>query len=230
MPLPVDLSGNQSSKLIIGLAVHLNIRTNSPFINCGMSEVTMRADAARNQAVVLEAADRLFVESGDGTAVSMDDIARAAGVGKGTLFRRFGDRSALLRAVFEARTAPLREAFTMAMETHSSSSTERIVGMIEAIVRMKLDNRQLVRALEDPATAKTGPPLLSTELYQWVHRIFVDVLDGHTSSAVDASWTAHVLLSVVRADLIIYAAEEEGRADDEIISNVTVTVEKILQA
>ena len=48
-----------------------------------------RGDAARNRALLLDAARRLIGERG-ADAVSMDDIAAAAGVGKGTLFRRFG--------------------------------------------------------------------------------------------------------------------------------------------
>jgi len=69
-----------------------------------------RADAARNRAAVLRAASRLFDDSAEPGDVSMDDIARAAGVGKGTLFRRFGDRSALLSAVYDERLAGLRKA------------------------------------------------------------------------------------------------------------------------
>ncbi|WP_323139484.1 helix-turn-helix domain-containing protein [Streptomyces sp. NBC_01549] len=50
-----------------------------------------RADAARNRVAILKAAARLFDEYGaDGT--SMDQVAAAVGVGKGTLFRRFGER------------------------------------------------------------------------------------------------------------------------------------------
>jgi len=44
-----------------------------------------RADAARNRKAILEAADDLFAASDSPSEVSMDDIARAAGVGKGTL-------------------------------------------------------------------------------------------------------------------------------------------------
>ena len=49
-----------------------------------------RADAARNRRRILTAA-RLLVERNGADAVTMDDVATAAGVGKGTLFRRFGD-------------------------------------------------------------------------------------------------------------------------------------------
>jgi AcrR family transcriptional regulator len=59
-----------------------------------------RADARRNRERILCAAARLIDRHGiDG--VSMDDVAAEAGVGKGTLYRRFGDRGALLRALIE---------------------------------------------------------------------------------------------------------------------------------
>jgi AcrR family transcriptional regulator len=59
-----------------------------------------RADARRNRERILCAAARLVDERGI-DAVSMDDVATAAGVGKGTLYRRFGDRWTLLRALIE---------------------------------------------------------------------------------------------------------------------------------
>ncbi len=59
-----------------------------------------RADARRNRERILCAAARLVHERGI-EAVSMDDVAAAAGVGKGTLYRRFGDRWTLLRALIE---------------------------------------------------------------------------------------------------------------------------------
>jgi AcrR family transcriptional regulator len=67
-----------------------------------------RVDAARNRAAVLEAAARLFDELGV-EAVSMDQVAAAAGVGKGTLFRRFGDKSGLAAALLDTRERVLQE-------------------------------------------------------------------------------------------------------------------------
>ena len=57
----------------------------------------LRADARRNQEQVLQAARTLFVERG--IDCPLEEIARRAGVGIGTLYRRFGDRDALVRAV-----------------------------------------------------------------------------------------------------------------------------------
>jgi AcrR family transcriptional regulator len=67
-----------------------------------------RADAAENRRRVLAAANRLFDEQGAGN-VSMDAVAAAAGVGKGTLFRRFGDRAGLARAIISEHEARLQD-------------------------------------------------------------------------------------------------------------------------
>jgi AcrR family transcriptional regulator len=67
-----------------------------------------RADAARNRRRILEAAERLFAEQGvDG--VTTDAVAAAAGVGKGTVFRRFGDKAGLAAAVLDERERALQE-------------------------------------------------------------------------------------------------------------------------
>lgn len=58
---------------------------------------SLRADARRNHEQVLAAARDVFVERGAGAP--LDEVARRAGVGIGTLYRRFGDRPGLLRAV-----------------------------------------------------------------------------------------------------------------------------------
>jgi AcrR family transcriptional regulator len=65
----------------------------------------MRADAVRNRARVLEAADRVFAL--EGAAVSIDDVAREAGVGVGTIYRHFPTKEDLLQAVVISRVESL---------------------------------------------------------------------------------------------------------------------------
>ncbi|MEV0225296.1 helix-turn-helix domain-containing protein [Streptomyces sp. NPDC050704] len=72
---------------------------------------TERVDAARNRARLLEAATLLVAERGP-EHVTMREVAEAAGVGKGTLFRRFGDRDGLLLALLDDAEAEFQEAYT----------------------------------------------------------------------------------------------------------------------
>ena len=67
------------------------------------TERPLRADAERNRQRILAAAAALFAERG--VDVSIDDIAAAAGVGIGTVYRRFPDREALIEALFEDKLA-----------------------------------------------------------------------------------------------------------------------------
>src|SRR5919107_4085250 len=61
----------------------------------------LRADADRNRARILAAAAEVFADRG--LDVSLDDIAAHAGVGVGTVYRRFPDKDALIDALFEEK-------------------------------------------------------------------------------------------------------------------------------
>jgi AcrR family transcriptional regulator len=71
-------------------------------------EPPLRADAARNRDKVLAAAEKLFAER-DADCVTMDAVAAEAGVGKGTLFRGFGDRAGLVLALLQEHERRLQE-------------------------------------------------------------------------------------------------------------------------
>jgi AcrR family transcriptional regulator len=68
--------------------------------------VELRSDARRNLELVLEAATEVFAE--EGPEASIDEIARRAGVGHGTVFRRFPTKDDLMFAVIERRVAEMR--------------------------------------------------------------------------------------------------------------------------
>src|SRR5690348_1149789 len=73
-------------------------------------EPCLRADAARNRARLLEAAARLIAQHGV-AGVTMEAVAAAAQVGKGTVFRRFGDRTGLLMALLDHSDRKLQADF-----------------------------------------------------------------------------------------------------------------------
>jgi AcrR family transcriptional regulator len=70
------------------------------------SQPRERADAARNRARVLAAAERLLTERRD---VTMEQIAAAAGVGKGTLYRRYPDVATIAQALLDEHERVLQE-------------------------------------------------------------------------------------------------------------------------
>lgn len=89
-----------------------------------MSSRSLRADARRNQAQVLDAARRLFIERG--IDCPLDDIARRAGVGIGTLYRRFGDREGLVKAVLVDALEQSRASAERALEAEPGDGLDGI--------------------------------------------------------------------------------------------------------
>ncbi len=70
-------------------------------------EAPLRADAQRNRERILSAAEEVFVERG--ANVALEEVAKRAGVGIGTLYRRFPTREDLLAAAYSARFVAFAE-------------------------------------------------------------------------------------------------------------------------
>src|SRR5271166_2127293 len=112
-------------------------------------EALERADAARNRQRILCAAQRLFAERG-AACVSMDDIADAAGVGKGTLFRRFGSRAALALALLSECESAFQEAFIRGAPPLGPGAppVERLIAFGEARLELVTAHAELLGAAE----------------------------------------------------------------------------------
>jgi AcrR family transcriptional regulator len=104
-----------------------------------------RADAQRNRARVLAAAERVFAERG--TAASTEEVARAAGVGVGTVFRHFPSKEALLQALVVDRLA--RVAAEAREHTASSDAGAAFFDFFAAVVRGSATKLELVDALAE---------------------------------------------------------------------------------
>lgn len=96
-----------------------------------------RADAVRNRASILEAARRLVAEQG--TEVVMGEIARAAGVAVGTLYRHFPNKTDLLAAVVneyvEALADDAQDAWAR-VEAGGSDAAQELLGFLERALEM----------------------------------------------------------------------------------------------
>lgn len=150
---------------------------------------------------VLAAADALFAADATAQPVSMDAIAAAAGVGKGTLFRAFGDRDGLLDALAAAKFQPLRTAVESGPEPlgPGTPAPDRIVAFLDAVLTFKLENRNLMRAREVAA-----PGNLRSERYRWMHALLRGLIReaAPARSESDAGYAAHALLAVLHIDLV----------------------------
>jgi AcrR family transcriptional regulator len=103
----------------------------------------LRADAQRNHDRIVGAADEAFAEQG--LDVSMEEIARRAGVGPATVYRRFPSKAQLLRAIVDARLAALQPSIAAA-----GASDDAWVGFVaglRVVLEAQAANTSLLQVL-----------------------------------------------------------------------------------
>jgi AcrR family transcriptional regulator len=103
------------------------------------TERPLRADAERNRQRILDAAAQLFAERG--LHVSLDEVAERAGVGVGTVYRRFPDRDALIEALLQSRVDEFLEVVERAAA--NPDPWEGLIGFIESGAEFHGRNRAL---------------------------------------------------------------------------------------
>lgn len=127
----------------------------------------MRADARRNRERIVASALDLFAARG--CAVSMDDIARAAGLGVGTLYRHFPDRRALLEGIAVDALRELLEA-TRA-EVGRAPAWEALLRVVDHCVALPLP---LAKSLITGEPERPGLPELEAEINALIAEIAAD--------------------------------------------------------
>jgi AcrR family transcriptional regulator len=164
-----------------------------------------RADAVRNRERVLAAARRLFAERGAG-AVTMEEVARAAGVAKGTVFHRFGDRAGLALALLDEHERELQERILRGPPPLGPGAPprERLRAFLAALAELTIEHRDLLLEVEQAAPAAR----YRTGAYQaWLQHTVLLLGD-------DDGLRAHLLLAPLAADLVSHLAEEGVSAAD----------------
>lgn len=163
-----------------------------------------RADAAANRVRILEAAVRVLAERGaEGTSV--DAVACEAGVGKGTIFRRFGDRSGLFQALMDEHLRAFQDAFMFGPPPlgPGASAEDRLAAFLDGLLDLQDDQLELTLALERD---RRGVPIggyLALSLH-------LESLIRELSAALDARVTAQLLLNALNVNVVRYLRRDAG--------------------
>ena len=167
-----------------------------------------RGDAARNRLLLLDAARTLIAQRG-ADAVSMDDIAATAGVGKGTLFRRFGSRAGLMMVLLDEDERAIQQAFLFGPPPLGPDAPplQRLLAFGRERLRfVQTHGALLLEANRDPGSRYSAPFA--------VMRTHIRVLLQSAGSTGDLDAQADALLALLDADYVTRQLVERGRTLD----------------
>jgi AcrR family transcriptional regulator len=183
-----------------------------------------RADAQRNREKVLSAAEKLFRCRGVEN-VSMDAIAAEAGVGKGTLFRRFGDRAGLALALLEEHTAAMQEGMIRgpAPLGPGAPPKERLAAMVRAQLALLEEHHELMAE----ADMGRGGVRFGKGPYIFL-RVHATMLIREADPDADAELIADILLAPLAADAFLYWRNVRGFDVERLASAFDMLVERCL--
>lgn len=165
---------------------------------------TERADAARNRAVLIETAREMLNDVGV-EQITMDALAERSGLGKGTVFRRFGTRSGIFMALLGdgERTFQERALSGPPPLGPGAEPLNRLVAFGPARLRFLLENREIARAaMGGRAVVPSGPPATMTQ------RHIRMLLQQMGIDAADLDILAMQLTAALDVPLLLYAAPD----------------------
>lgn len=164
-----------------------------------------RADAARNRRAILAATERLLATHRP-QDISMEQVAAGAGVGKGTVFHRFGNRAGLMHALMLERAQALGEAVRCGPPPlgEGAPARERLLAFLDAVAEVVARNKSLIAELAyapspagDQAGERDRPPV-----YAFWHGHISGLIAAQRPDA-DADLIAHLLLGALHSDPIL---------------------------
>jgi AcrR family transcriptional regulator len=172
-----------------------------------------RADAARNRRKILAIAEDIVRRRGV-AELSMNEVAAAAGVGVGTVYRRFGDRAALIDAMMDEREHTLQEGFLTGPPPLGPGAPP--LDRIRAFLGAYLDLLDAYAPLM--AVAETTMPVgrrYAGGAYA-VHHTHLRTLIRDAHPGTDADCLAHALLATVSPTLFLHQRHEGGLSLERI--------------
>ncbi|GAA3530829.1 TetR/AcrR family transcriptional regulator [Amycolatopsis ultiminotia] len=148
-----------------------------------------RADAVRNRAHLIEVARRMVAELGV-DKVTMDELAERAGLGKGTVFRRFGTRAGIFHALLDEDETEFQQRVMSGPPPlgPGASAEERLIAYGHARMAFLLARTALARAALDPE--QPVPPEGSPSVFHVQTLLRVACPDAATSGALALQLTA----------------------------------------
>lgn len=177
-------------------------------------EVSERSDAARNRRAILAAARALFEERGV-TRVTMEEVAREAGVGKGTLYRRFPNKGILCQALLDEPTREFQAETLALLRDEEAAPLDKLDRFLDGLVGFTEQNLDLLYGGNHALLGAERLALLSSPAYDWRRSTMLGLLraavrEGDLGPEVDVEYLSEALNAPLHVDLYFHQRRVEG--------------------
>ena len=189
-----------------------------PLINVNQPEAAgrgERSDAAANRARILQTAERLFVEHGV-AAVTMADIAEAAGVGKGTLYRRFSHKGELCLALMDSQLKAFQDEQLAQMRQSMAAGVpylEQLSGFLQNLVTFTGVHMPLLCEVQQHSESLDADEVERPHFWQYmtVYALLREAVSaGEMAAALDLPVLAQALLAPLNASTFRFQIQVLG--------------------
>lgn len=198
------------------MTVSQDENVNDPIILNNM--VSTRADAVKNRQLLRETAMRLFAERGV-SAVTMSDVAEAAGVGKGTLYRHFPNKTELCEDLIDGDQRDLQNRTLERMRT-GGDPREHLRWFLQEGLAFIIRNEALL------ISGEVGVPLEHPAHLWW--RLTIRGLLMQIRPAVDIEYAADLLYIMLDPRTINYQ-RRRGWAQERILEGMLSIVDSLVE-
>jgi AcrR family transcriptional regulator len=170
------------------------------------AERSERADAARNRLHLLAVAREMLAAHGGADSLTMDGLAEQAGLGKGTVFRRFGSRAGIFRALLDEEERAFQDRVLSGPPPlgPGAPALDRLVAYGRARAEFLISNWAVARASLDGS--EPVPAGAQTPLSQLHIRMLIGQLD---LGAIDLDVLAVQLTAALDAPLLLYLSADD---------------------
>ncbi|MCJ7841876.1 TetR/AcrR family transcriptional regulator [Lederbergia sp. NSJ-179] len=187
---------------------------------------TERRDAAANRQRILDTAIRLFEQHGV-EQVSMNQIATKAGIGPGTLYRRYRNKGELCLDLIKDNVVLCFEDIQAYLEhNHKDPPEQRLKGILRLFLRFRESKIQLLKGVEDSASTNRKKSGTRSPLYDELHRLLVELfneMNKETVAVRNNIFKADMLLEALKSDGYLFQREVRGYSPEEILELLYTT-------
>ena len=189
-----------------------------------------RRDAAANRALILETAEQLFAERGVGN-VNMAEIAQAAGVGKGTLYRRFANKGELCLTLLDSQLRAFQDTQLATFRQMTAEKTlylQQLTHFLEALVRFSERHMPLLIEVQQHGQDVGNEVLERPHSWQYitVHGLLREAARaGEIAPDTDAPVIAEALLAPLGAFTYRFQRERLGFTPERIGEGLALLVQ-----